>query len=100
MNIPSSVTAIGSKAFYGCTNLTEINIPDGVTEIGGLAFYRCEFTEVTIPASVTKIGARAFVHCTYIQSVTFDDPVGWYDYDTDDEIDVSDRWSGIYKQTN
>ena len=55
---------------------------------------------MVIPASVTKIGKSAFVGCINFQSVTFDDPVGWYDYDTDDEIDVSDRWSGIYKKTN
>ncbi|MCH5292339.1 MAG: leucine-rich repeat protein [Treponema sp.] len=65
-----------------------------------MRFFNCSLTgDVVIPASVTKIGKSAFAGCINFQSVTFDDPVGWYDYDTDDEIDVSDRWSGIYKKT-
>ncbi len=39
-DVPSSVTAIGSFAFYGCKTLTAVNIPETVTEIGMNAFYR------------------------------------------------------------
>ena len=39
--IPSSVTSIGSCAFYLCTSLTSITIPEGVTTIGADAFFRC-----------------------------------------------------------
>ncbi|MEI3081114.1 leucine-rich repeat protein [Paraprevotella clara] len=38
MNIPGSVTTIGSNAFYDCTSLTDINIPNSVTSIGEQAF--------------------------------------------------------------
>ena len=116
VNIPSSVTTIGERAFYLCFNLTEINIPDGVTEIGERAFYNCRFTgDVVIPASVTKIGKSAFANNFGLQSVTFEDAVGWYD-NNEEEIDVSDstknmseltsqnpgKWGnlGIYKKTN
>ena len=36
--IPSSVTSIGSRAFYDCDSLTSITIPNSVTSIGDRAF--------------------------------------------------------------
>ena len=40
-SIPNSVITISSKAFFGCTLLTEIIIPDSVDEIGANAFEEC-----------------------------------------------------------
>ena len=34
IEIPSSVTSIGSSAFYNCSSLTSIVIPSSVTSIG------------------------------------------------------------------
>ena len=39
--IPDSVTTIGSRAFYECSNLTSITIPNSVTTIDDSAFYDC-----------------------------------------------------------
>jgi len=39
--IPDSVTTIGSRAFYECSNLTFITIPNSVTTIDDSAFYDC-----------------------------------------------------------
>ena len=39
--IPSNVTDIGGRAFYGCSGLTSIEIPSSVTGIGNKAFYGC-----------------------------------------------------------
>jgi len=33
INLPESITMIGSRAFEGCSNLTSIDIPNSVTEI-------------------------------------------------------------------
>ena len=67
--IPSSVTAIGDKAFLGCRSLTQITIPSSVTAIGDKAFLGCRsLTKITIPESATAIGDSAFSGCTSLES--------------------------------
>ena len=39
--IPENVTAIGSQAFYGCSNLTSIVLPAAITSIDNYAFSSC-----------------------------------------------------------
>ncbi len=61
INLPNSVTSIGKRAFYGCTNLTEINFPDSLTSIESEAFFKCQsITEINFPDSITRIGSRLF----------------------------------------
>jgi len=63
LSIGSSVTSIGSYAFYECTGLTgNLFIPNSVTTIGAGAFRLCDgFTgNLVIPSSVTSIGANSF----------------------------------------
>ena len=70
--IPSTVTAIGEKAFIGCATLASVTIPANVTSIGNYAFSGCtSLASVTIPAGVTSIGAYTFSVCTSLASVTF-----------------------------
>ena len=70
VELPSSVTEIGSYAF-AYTGLTEVTIPEGVTTIGDSAFQHCYgLTGVTIPAGVTTIGASAFFSCSSLAEVT------------------------------
>ena len=69
--IPSSVTIIGSSAFYDCSGLTSVTIPNSVTSIGYGAFSGCSgLTSVTIPNSVTSIGDETFSNCSGLTSVT------------------------------
>ena len=71
-----SVTSIGNKAFYGCSNLQSVTIPYSVTSIGDDAFSWCESLQsVTIPYSVTSIGNYAFSYCSSLQSVTIPNSV-------------------------
>ena len=57
VDIPNTVTSIGSGAFYQCLNLTSVTIPDSVTTIEVLAFAGCpNLTDIKIPSSVTSFG--------------------------------------------
>ena len=68
--IPSSVTSIGDRAFYGCSSLSEIVIPSSVTSIGDRAFYGCSsLSEIVIPSSVTSIGDSAFSYCRSLSEI-------------------------------
>lgn len=70
INIPNSVTSIGSGAFGGCESLTSINIPNSVKNIGSRAFGSCRsLTSVNIPNSVESIEHGAFSDCGSLVSI-------------------------------
>jgi hypothetical protein len=59
--IPSSVTAVGSHAFYRCDLLTNVTIAAGVTSLGDGAFLSCsKLARAVIPNKVTYVGNDAF----------------------------------------
>jgi hypothetical protein len=65
-SIPSTVTTVGSLAFYYCSALTSITLPSSVISIGNYAFYGC--------SGLTSIYAypTTIVDLTSIQSVFYD----------------------------
>ena len=70
--ITYTVTSIGMKAFWGCSDLESVTIPNSVTSIGFEAFWHCDGLEsITIPNSVTSIGEEAFAYCELLKNVTF-----------------------------
>ncbi|HEX3039651.1 MAG TPA: leucine-rich repeat protein, partial [Caproiciproducens sp.] len=59
-----TVTEIGQKAFWGCSNLTGVTMPESIASIDDWAFEDCsKLTNVSIPANVTQIGNYAFKGC-------------------------------------
>ena len=64
INIPSSVTCIGSHAFAHCNLLYSLIIPDHVTRIGGYAFYECNrLEEIVLPPKIEDLGKGTFEGC-------------------------------------
>ena len=75
-NKPSCVKKIGRQAFMFCSELTDIPILDSVTEIGSEAFHQCEKLDtVTIPEGVTSVADGMFSYCYSLHTVTLPDSV-------------------------
>ncbi|MCT4507947.1 MAG: leucine-rich repeat protein [Tepidibacter sp.] len=71
VEIPDTVTTIGSGAFSYCKSLTSVTIPKGVTKLGKGAFGYCEnLRSATILSGVESIGEYLFYKCTNLESVT------------------------------
>ena len=94
INIPSTVTYIGPRAFYKCDlrtitfqeginlknlgygtfcsnyNLKEITIPESVTEIGNRCFHYCSnLLTINIPTGVTSFGIGCFECCKNLTTI-------------------------------
>lgn len=60
---------IGSRAFYGCSDITELTI-DNVNNIGNLAFGDCfRLSRLTFGDDVYDISSHAFEGCTNLQAI-------------------------------
>lgn len=94
VTIPDTVTLIGSSAFSGCKELTEVKLPNNLkhisvgafsdctslknidlsktqlTIIGSLAFKGCtSLTEAKFPSTLTEIEDRAFYGCSALTDI-------------------------------
>ena len=71
VEIPGSVTNIGSYAFYGCTNLVAATLNEGLLTINNNAFEDCSSLLVaSVPNSVTNLGSSAYASCTALTNIT------------------------------
>ena len=64
INIPSSVTEIGSDVFYRCSNLTEVVFHEGLKKLRPSFQYCTSLTEITLPYSVEDLSMLLFKDCT------------------------------------
>lgn len=95
--IPSTVTSIGERAFFGCAKLKTITIPNKVKSIGQYGFANCtELVRITSLATTPpSINANCFSEDTYNNAslivhnaYAYGQAVGWKLFQNVDESGV------------
>lgn len=74
VSIPSTVTSIGSRAFAGASNLSEVlfTADSALTEIGNFAFFALSsLTSITFPESLAMIGTYAMHDLSNLAKISF-----------------------------
>lgn len=72
IQLPITVTRIGTNSFRGLSMLSVCDIPDAVTYIGERAFQSCNsLSSVTISENVTTIGEQAFAMDSGTRNVNY-----------------------------
>lgn len=69
--ISDGVREIGSFAFNGCLNLSDVSIPESVVVIKNNAFAECTKIRKVTAKGAETIGDHCFEGCTSIENVTF-----------------------------
>ena len=70
VNMSDSIKLIKERTFSGCINLRQIEIPEKVEVIQGTAFANCSsLTELQLPDALESIGQYAFSNCTRLSNV-------------------------------
>ena len=68
--VPTGVTEIGERAFWGARLMTRLTLPASLRVIGAWGFAGCtSLREVASFGGVTDIGAHAFFSCTALAEV-------------------------------
>ena len=70
IDIPETVTTIGSYAFRNCKNLTTVTGMKNVTKIENWAFYNCSQLKVDLPGNIAEIEWSAFRNCKSLTEIT------------------------------
>lgn len=68
---PSSITKIGTSAFWQCSNIISVKFPQTLTTIEDGAFHDCSKLErIDLPLSVEHIEECAFWNCVSVREIT------------------------------
>lgn len=74
LDIPKTVTCIGSGAFYNCGSLDNIEIPEGIDGLGYNTFTSCvSLKTLKLPNSLEWVGQHCFMLCLSLTELTFGD---------------------------
>lgn len=70
VTLPSTLTAVGPRAFYACDGLEELTLPSGIKNIKLEAFMNCDnLRTVELPDSLEELGINAFYNCVALESI-------------------------------
>lgn len=76
INLPQSLTYIGSNFFKGCTNLKQVSVSDKCISIGDSCFENCSsLTEFKFPDSLESIGRYSFASSALSGTINLPDKV-------------------------
>ena len=76
IELPTTLTSLGSFAFQYCVNLKEINIPESVVKLGTSVFFNCEsLTSVTLSKSLKfeEVDHSLFKNCSSLKQLFIGD---------------------------
>lgn len=80
--LPAKISTIQDRAFYKCTELSELFFYKDLQEIGNSAFYNCGFKNLKLPQGLEKIGDSAFLKCRNLEYVKIPE-----------SVQVIDKWA-------
>ena len=70
VSLPRAVRSIDASAFEGCASLSSLNLNSGLVYIGDRAFASCaSLNEIHTPETLSYIGENAFAGCAGVGSV-------------------------------
>ena len=69
INLPNKVEEIREHCFSDCSNLKEVLLPDYLKTIGSFAFAYSGIEKIDIPTSVTKMESYVFCRCEKLNQV-------------------------------
>ena len=70
IELPSTLTYLGSYAFTFCFELKEVKIPESVVKIGNEIFFECNsLTSVTLPTTLTEVDHSLFRRCSNLKEI-------------------------------
>ncbi len=73
-----SLKTIGIQAFDGCSALSEVILGSSVTDVKGYAFNQCpSLKTVTFGPNVSNVGTDAFAGCDALEAVNISDIASW-----------------------
>lgn len=74
LELPDTLTAIGSHCFHYCGGLEHMELPQGVTELPDYVFAECrKLTRLSLPHGIRSIGRCCFYNCTHLLSLDLPD---------------------------
>ena len=80
ITMPDTITTIGARAFYGCSNLQSVCLSNSLNEIPNDCFRESKLASIVIPNGVTRISDYAFLNCRSLSSVIISDTVTYIGY--------------------
>lgn len=90
--MPSSLTELGTCAFFGCKALSEFELPEATEMIGKSAFSGCTtLTSFPITKEIRSIGISAFEGCTGLLAFTVDAANQYFSADTEGNLYNEDQ---------